>query len=223
MLEITKLFFSYDKKSPFLLNDINLKLKKGEYLSIIGDNGSGKSTLLKLILKFLLPVKGNIKINSQNIGYVPQKQDDFNSQFPMTVYELLNCHRKVLKLKDKSLITKNLELVKMQNYKNALIGTLSGGQRQKILIARALLGSPELIIFDEPSTGIDVKSQQEIYSLIKKLNIENKITILSVEHNVEATLNNSSVIYQIVNGSGTLYLPKDFTSILERSDFHVAL
>lgn len=212
MVKIDNLCFSYNGAKPFILDNLSLEIKDGEYVSVLGDNGSGKSTLIKLILGFLQPISGKICVNSKNIGYVAQKSDNFNSQFPITVGEMLNCARRVLKVKDKSMVKKSLMLVKMEKFENALVGTLSGGQLQKVFIARALIGSPKLLILDEPSTGIDVKSQLEIYSLIKKLNTENGITVISVEHNLEAAIKNSTLIYHIADGKAHLCSPEHYAS-----------
>ncbi|MBU3190177.1 metal ABC transporter ATP-binding protein [Clostridium bowmanii] len=210
MIQINKLFFSYTKSKPFILNDISLTINDGDYLSILGDNGCGKSTLVKLILHFLTPTNGTILNSNKNIGYVPQKSNFLNSQFPITVYEMLNCYRKVLKMKDKNLVYKNLERINMLDFKDSLIGTLSGGQLQKIFIARALLGSPSLLILDEPSTGIDVNSQKDIYKLIKDLNRTNKVTVIAIEHNLNAAMMNSSLIYHLSGGNGHLCTPDKY-------------
>ena len=121
---------------------------------------------------------------------------------------MLNCYRKTLKIKDKNIISEYLDIVKMNDFKNSLIGTLSGGQCQKIFIARALMGNPELLILDEPSEGVDAKSQDEIYSLIKNINRNNGITVISVEHNLKAAISNSTLIYHLKDGNGHLCSPK---------------
>jgi zinc transport system ATP-binding protein len=213
MLEITNLYFSYTKNTQYTLNNINLNVCKGSYLSILGENGSGKSTLMKLILNLLKPTSGKIEISTKKIGYVPQIMDNFNSAFPITVEEILKCHMKALKIKDKNIISTSLAKVKMNDFKNCLIGNLSGGQRQKIFIARAIMGDPDLIIMDEPSSGIDVKSQVEIYSIIKNLNTRNKITVLSVEHNIKAALENSTHIFKLDKGLGSLFEIEDYINL----------
>ena len=108
----------------------------------------------------------------KNIGYVPQRVDSFNSQFPISVSEILKVHGKALKLNVKKSIDYVLNKVNMTEFKNNLIGNLSGGQRQRVFIGRALMGEPDLIILDEPSTGVDYKNQLEIYDLLSKLNKE---------------------------------------------------
>jgi ABC-type Mn/Zn transport systems, ATPase component len=212
MIEIKNLFFAYNNLPPYTLNDINLTINNGEYISILGENGSGKSTLIKLILKLLSPSKGAITVSSRRIGYVPQKSDFINSDFPITVSELLNAYKKLLNLKNKNIVSTSLEMVNMLSHQNSLIGKLSGGQCQKIFIARALMGNPDLLILDEPSTGIDLISQEEIYSIIKNLNEEKKITVISIEHNLTAAMKNSSLIYHISDGKGHLCTPKTYVN-----------
>lgn len=210
MIQIENLNFSYSGNAPFILDNITLNIPKGSYVSIIGENGSAKSTLIKLILKILKPQSGSIKINTQFIGYVPQRVDSFNSQFPITVSEVLNCHKKTLKIKDAKAVINCMESTGIRDFKNKLIGSLSGGQLQKVFISRAIMGDPDLLILDEPSTGIDVKSQEEIYSIIKHINKRHKITVLSVEHNMVAALKNSSHIYSLEKAKGTLYTIEEY-------------
>lgn len=207
MLKINNLYFSYNNLAPYILNNINLSIENGEYVSILGENGCGKSTLIKLILNILSPTSGTIINEGENIGYVAQKSDFLNSQFPITVYEMLDCYRKLLKIRDKKIITESLEIVNMLKFKNSLIGNLSGGQCQKIFIARAIMGNPDLLILDEPSTGVDIKSQKEIYNLIKDLNRNKGITVISIEHNLKAAISNSSLIYHLSNGNGHMCKP----------------
>ena len=205
MISIKNLCFTYTNSKPYILDNVNLKIEKGSYVSILGENGSAKSTLVKLVLNLLKPNSGQIVIFTSRIAYVAQKVENFNGQFPITVYEMLNCHRKVLKLKDRNLIIKSLEAVGMEAHTHTLIGNLSGGQQQKIFIARSLIGDPELLILDEPSTGIDIQSMEDIYGIIKGLNENLGITVVSVEHNLKAALENSTDIFEMSNGIGILY------------------
>ncbi|MGI6150348.1 MAG: metal ABC transporter ATP-binding protein [Christensenellales bacterium] len=210
MISIENLYFSYTGSPPFVLNGINLRIKDGEYVSFLGDNGSGKTTLMRLILKLLSPTSGKIALNTRRIGYVPQRSDFSNSHFPITVFEAMNSYRKLLRIKDKGVIQSCLAQVSMEGFENSLMGALSGGQNQKILIARALMGNPDLLVLDEPSTGVDLHSQTEIYACLKKLNRENGITILSVEHNLGAAIANSTLIYHLKGGNGHLCSPQKY-------------
>lgn len=200
MIELKNLVFSYNDTSN-IINNINLKIEEGCYVSILGENGSGKSTLIKLILGILKPSSGNVSVETNKIGYVPQIVESFNSQFPITVGEFLTVHRKALKLKNNEPVNEILDFINMKEYKDTLMGNLSGGQRQKIFIGRALMGYPRLIVLDEPSTGVDVSSQAEIYNILKEINLNKKITIIAVEHNIKAALENSSYICEVENGN----------------------
>ena len=210
LIKIDNLSFAYNKNTSPLLKDVNLDIPKGVYLSIVGENGSCKTTLIKLILGLLTPISGSITVNTDNIAYVPQRLDGFNSQFPISIYEILKIHAKSLKLDPKSSSMDVLEKVNMVKFKENLIGNLSGGQQQRVFIARALIGNPDLIILDEPSTGVDIKNQQEIYSLLSKINKEQGTTIISIEHNMDIALKYSTHILTINNGKLTLQSNKDF-------------
>ena len=169
MLSIEHLYFSYQGQPPYVLNDLNLHIHSGDYISIVGDNGCGKSTLLRLILGFLTPVKGSIKRSTNNIRYVSQKNDFSHAGFPITVKEILDSYRKLLKIKDKNEVNRVLELTNMTEFKDRLISKLSGGQAQRVSIARALIGKPDLIILDEPTVGLDPAQVIEIRKLIREL------------------------------------------------------
>ena len=210
LIKIDNLSFAYNKNTSPLLKDVNLDIPKGVYLSIVGENGSCKTTLIKLILGLLTPISGSITVDTDNIAYVPQRLDGFNSQFPISIYEILKIHAKSLKLDPKSSSIDVLEKVNMLKFKENLIGNLSGGQQQRVFIARALIGNPDLMILDEPSTGVDVKNQQEIYSLLSKINKEQGTTIISIEHNMDIALKYSTHILTINNGKLTLQSNKDF-------------
>ena len=215
MIKINDMSFRYEKTSPVILSHVNLDIQDGVYLSIIGENGSCKTTLIKLILGLLSPNSGSITVDTKNIGYVPQRVDSFNSQFPISVYEILKVHGKALKLDIKASIDYVLNKVNMTEFKDNLIGNLSGGQRQRFFIARALMGNPDLIILDEPSTGVDYKNQLEIYSLLSSLNKNEKTTIISIEHNLETALKYSTHILKIDEGVVSLKNVSEFKEELQ--------
>ena len=210
MLKLEHVNFSYDTGSE-LLRDINMQVADGEYVAIVGENGSGKSTLLKLILGLLEPASGSVTNTFRRIGYVPQRFESLNSQFPMTVYEVLEYYRRVIGVKDKSVVRACLEQMKVEHLRDRLIGTLSGGQCQKVLIARALMGEPDVLIFDEPSTGIDVKSQQELYSFLQQLH-EAGMTLITVEHNLKFAVHGADKLYHVFNGQGHFCSPQAYVA-----------
>jgi zinc transport system ATP-binding protein len=198
VVEIKNVSFGYDQN--VVLENIHLDVYEGDYLGIVGPNGSAKSTLLKLMLNILKPTQGKIEIFGQNIekfkewgkvGYVAQKATSFNTSFPATVEEVVGANLyshiglfRGMNKTHKEKIHEALEVVGMEAYYKRLIGNLSGGQQQKVFIARALVSSPKVIFLDEPTVGIDLKSQGEFYRLLEKLNKEMGITIIMISHDV---------------------------------------
>ena len=209
MIDLQHVYFAYEH-GQYLLEDVNMTIRDGDYISVVGENGSGKSTLIKLILGLLSPSRGAISNTYRHRAYVPQRFETLNSQFPITVWEVLNCYRQVLHLKLKEIIRDCLEQMNVYSLKDQLIGNLSGGQCQKVLIARALMGHPDLLIFDEPSTGIDVRSQEELYPFIKDLNENKGVTVITVEHNLKFAVRNSTKMFHVVGGRGHFCSPKAY-------------
>lgn len=190
--------FGYEHNTVF--ENINLSIKNGDYIGIIGPNGAGKSTLLKLMINQLKSIKGSIYIEGkhindfndwQHVGYVNQKSNSFSSSFPATVKEVVAmnlCSRvglfKRVKKKDLKEVDEVLKLVGIYDYKDKLIGSLSGGQQQKVFIARELLKKPSILFLDEPTVGIDVNGQKEFYKILKELNESLNLTIVIVSHDL---------------------------------------
>jgi len=180
------------------LEDINLEVEEKEFLGILGPNGAGKSTLLKVILGLIEPATGKIRIFGSKLeqkrdllGYVPQGAN-FNQQFPVSVLDVVLMGRLDNKIQlfksyspaDKEKAVDLLEKLSIYDLKDRQIGQLSGGQLQKVLIARALAAEPEILLLDEPTASIDADTKTEIYSLLKELNEE--ITIVNVTHDMSA-------------------------------------
>ena len=193
ILEIKNLSFFYNKSK--VLENINLDIKKDDFIAIIGPNGGGKSTLLKLILGLLKPKTGEINstYDKNSIGYVPQNTN-LNINFPITSLEVvLMGHiggKKPLfgYSKEELNCAKNsLEKVGMLDFSNTKIGNLSGGQRQRVFIARALCANPKIMLLDEPTASIDVQGQAEVYELLKQLN--KTMCIVVVSHDISVLLN----------------------------------
>ncbi len=183
-----------------ILKDIYIKIEKGDYVAVIGPNGGGKSTLISTILGLKDGYTGEVRLfgkplkefNDWNkIGFVPQRAIEIDSNFPISVYETIKLGRISMNRKfwqkdndgDK-LILEIMEKLKIVNLKNRLIGELSGGEKQRVMIARALVSQPELLVLDEPNTGIDVATQREFYAILKDLNIKKGLTIMFVTHDI---------------------------------------
>ncbi len=199
IIEIKNVSFGYTDEP--VLKNISLNIHQGDYLGIIGPNGGGKTTLLKIILGLLQPQSGTIKIFGQDsnnfkdrfkFGYVPQKAINFDTKFPATVEEVVAMGRyakrgllRRLTPEDKRQVRKALQEVDMLEHKNRLIGDLSGGQQQRVFIARALASQPEIIFLDEPTAGVDNKTQEQFYALLKKLNETLNLTLILVSHDID--------------------------------------
>lgn len=196
VLEIKGLSVDYGRSR--VLRNVSLLVREKEFLGIIGPNGGGKTTLLKAILGLISPSAGEIILFGQtprkgrkHTGYVPQ-QSVFDRAFPITVQEvvLTGCLRDKLipfhrySRKDKELIAELLHKVGIYDLRERQIGSLSGGEFQKMLIARTLAINPRMLILDEPTASVDVNSRTQIYSLLKELNRD--ITIILVTHDLTA-------------------------------------
>lgn len=198
IIKLKNVTFGY--QDNIILNNINLDINKGDYVGIIGSNGVGKSTLLKLMLNEIKPLDGSVDIfgapinefkDWKKVGYVNQKANSFVSSFPATVQEVvaMNLSSKIGLFRS---INKNhlkevdrvLELVGMEENKHKLIGELSGGQQQKVFIARSLVNSPEILFLDEPTVGIDLSAQSDFYSLLSQLNKRLNLTIVMISHDI---------------------------------------
>jgi len=198
-IEIKNLYFSYGAEQ--ILTNVNCKISVGSYVGIVGHNGSGKSTLLKLILGILKPNKGTVsifgediakKIEWNKIGYVSQKAGIATSHIPITVEEVIKMERVTNQAVDEALTS-----VDMLDTKHKLLRELSGGQQQRVFIARALVKKPQLLILDEPTVGVDVKTQNTFYNLLSRLNIEQKITLLLVSHDLHTISHKVKTVIQL--------------------------
>lgn len=213
IIELTNVTFSYVNEYEPAVKDISLTVHKGDYLGIVGPNGGGKSTLLKLMLGILTPQKGTIKIfgtditrfkDRYKIGYVSQQVTHIDPHFPMTVEEAVMMGR-YPKLglfhfpakKDRDMVKEALCQVEMLQFKNKLIGDLSGGQQQRVFIARVLAGQPEIIVLDEPTVGVDMKTQKQFYSLLQKLHTELNLTLILVSHELDIVVHEATEIAYI--------------------------
>lgn len=206
IIKINNLCFSYENKNIFC--EASLEIYKGEFVGIIGRNGTGKSTLLRLILGELKAKQGMIEVDKNcSIGYTEQITMGKDLTFPATVYEIVMlglCSKiglcKFPKKEHKELVDKALQLVGIQDFKNKQLSFLSGGEQQKVMLAKALVSDPDILILDEPTTGIDNASEKEFMNLITKLNKEHGKTVIMVTHNYNL-LNGLDRIYKISDNS----------------------
>jgi zinc transport system ATP-binding protein len=206
MIVMENVSFGYGKDN--ILRDVNFIVKRQEYVGVIGANGAGKSTLMKLILGQLSPDGGKVTVNTDSIGYVPQVGFTGTANFPANVSEIVmtGLQREVgmfhlPKKEHKEKVLQTLELVGMQDYRERMLSELSGGQQQRVMIARALIQNPELLVLDEPLTGIDREAGEQLYQLLYKLNSQYGMTIVMVTHNMEQVARYTNRFYHVSNGS----------------------
>ncbi len=200
IIEVRDVSFSYDGTENILKN-ITLAIHQGDYIGFVGPNGAGKTTLLKVMLNLLTPDSGMVRLFGQDIqdfkdwhriGYVPQKAARFEANFPASAYEVVSMARysgkrlfRRTSQADKESVKDSLLKLDMWEHKERLIGDLSGGQQQRVFIARALVNQPEVIFLDEPTTGVDKKTQDSFYGLLQRLNKELGLTLVLVSHDIE--------------------------------------
>lgn len=224
IIEVDNISFAYDQQR--VLDHVTVNIHQGDYLGIIGPNGAGKTTLLKIMLGLLTPTSGSVSLFGtpvndfhqwSRIGYVPQKILNFDPQFPATIEEVVSMglYGKKglfhwLNNQDIHAVKTALQHVELWDFRKRRIGDLSSGQQQRAFIARAIVGNPDIIFLDEPTAGVDTKTQEEFYHLLKKLNHELNMTLVLVSHEIlvvarettEVACINHSLIY---HGS-----PKEF-------------
>ncbi|MGV9197434.1 MAG: metal ABC transporter ATP-binding protein [Promethearchaeia archaeon] len=193
---------SVSYQNIFALSDVNLEVYQGEYIGIFGPNGSGKTTLLKTILGLKEPDNGivelfgseNLKNHRKKIGYVPQNPMAAKT-FPASVQKVVEMglygkigFLKPLKEEDHQKAERALHKVHMGDYKNRPIGHLSGGELQKVMVARALVSDPKVVLLDEPTSSLDFVMTRELMELMEELNHKYNITIMVIHHHIDLLL-----------------------------------
>lgn len=217
LLEVDNLCFSYHGLS--ILRQVSFSVAAGEFVGIIGPNGGGKTTLLKAILGFIKPSSGKILIDQKppinarkHLAYVPQFAR-YDREFPISVLEVVLSGRLFnlpwygnYSKKDSELAWKALERVGLTDFANRRFGTLSGGQAQRVLIARALASEPRLLLLDEPTASVDTKSEADIHELLNQL--KGTMTIMMVTHDIDAIINDVQRVI-CVRGESVVLNPKE--------------
>ena len=199
VIEIEKLGYSYGE--GWILNDLSLKIEQGDFVAVIGPNGAGKSTLLRLLAGILKPAQGRNSIFGQErenytawatIGYVPQNPARQHRAFPISVREVVSLGRlsggsmfQHYTHEDKAAVDDIIERFSLKELAHRKIGELSGGQQQRVYLARAMVRSPQLLLLDEPATGVDPDAKEELYTMLGEINRGQGVTIVMVSHDLE--------------------------------------
>ena len=191
-LSCKNLSFAYDGET--VLSDINFSIEAGSYLCIVGENGSGKSTLMKGLLGLKSPTSGTVEFGAglrpTEIGYLPQ-QTQIQRDFPAKVTEVVLSgringmgKRLFFSAEDKAAAMANMERLGIEELKDRCYMELSGGQQQRVLLARAMCATKKLLLLDEPVTGLDPVATNEMYKLIKLINLCDNTTVIMVSHDI---------------------------------------
>ena len=204
IVQCENLSISFNKTS--VLNDLSFTVDEGDYLCIVGENGSGKSTLIKCLLGLEIPDKGHIIAEESlfnHIGYLPQ-QTTIQRDFPATVFEVVlsgflnDLGNKLFYSKQHNQTAlKMLDIFGISNIKNNSYRTLSGGQQQRVLLARAMCSTKRLLLLDEPVTGLDPLAVSDFYTIMKKINAEQGITIIMVSHSIPEAVREANKILHL--------------------------
>jgi zinc transport system ATP-binding protein len=207
-----------------VLDNISFSVNEGDLLGVIGPNGAGKTTLFSCMLGLLKDYLGEIRIfdydirkNSrvlQNIGYIPQ-QKSIDQGFPATVQEIVSLGIVGKKNTSKEKVASALNMVDLSDQHQKRIGELSGGQQQRVLIAKALVNEPKLLILDEPTTSVDVETQNKFYAMVKALNQKSKITIIWASHDLDAV---NSIANKVMCLNRTMFFHGDTHEFFESDE-----
>lgn len=207
-LSCKNLSFSYGGDT--VLSGVDFAVSEGDYLCIVGENGSGKSTLMKGILGLKEPSGGEIILGDglkpNEIGYLPQ-QTMIQRDFPASVKEVVLSgrvngmgRRLFYSAEDKAAMRENLERLGIEDLENRCYMELSGGQQQRVLLARAMCATKKLLLLDEPVTGLDPNAANEMYNLIKLINLCDKISVIMVTHDVHEAVRYATHILHLGHG-----------------------
>lgn len=219
MLKTNNLSVGYNNK--VVVSDINIEVKSGEILCLLGSNGAGKTTLLRSLSKLISPIKGEIYLNGVNINHISRKALSKKMALVltnrllgdlMTVQDIVNIGRYPytgffgnLSKKDLIMVDEALESVDALHLKKRYFDELSDGEKQKVLVARALVQEPEIIILDEPTTHLDIKHRLELINILKNLSKEKSISVILSLHEIDIALKSCDKVALIKNNKVIAY------------------
>lgn len=202
---ITLTDISITRENKRILTDVNLSVNRGDFMAVTGPNGGGKTTLMRLMLRLLRPTSGKViyfdgegrETANLSIGYLPQK-NMIDSKFPITVSEVVELgippSMHLGKAQRRETVAEKVKLVGLTDYADASIGTLSGGQLQRALMARAIISNPELLVLDEPLSYLDRKYEQRIYDIVAAMAGDTTIVLVSHDMSRIAEMANRHII-----------------------------
>lgn len=209
IIELKNISKSFDKET-MVIDNLNLEIKKGEFVTLLGPSGCGKTTLLRMIGGFETPTTGQILLNGADISKLPPDKRPINTVFQkyalfpsMNIYDNIAFGLKIKKLDKKTIdekVKKALEIVDLEGFEKRGVATLSGGQQQRIAIARAIVNEPEILLLDEPLGALDYKMRKEMQLELKEMHRELGITFIFVTHDQEEALTMSDKIVVMADG-----------------------
>ena len=199
IIKVENLGFDYGE--GWVFHKLDLAIPKGDFIAVIGANGAGKSTLMKMLANVIPPTAGEIYYYGQpiekftewhKIGYVAQNPVRMQRNFPISVEEVVSLGLldgsiglPFFSSEQKTRVKELLSQFQLENLRHRKIGELSGGQQQRVFLARAMVKKPEILLLDEPATGIDTSSKEALYAMLKRINCEQGVTIIMISHDLE--------------------------------------
>lgn len=203
MIELQDVFFSYNGEP--ILKKVSLRIENGAFIGIVGSNGAGKTTLVRIILGILKPTSGKRIVEERRISYVSQTTPKDDSSFPASVEEMVslglsfNLPWFINRRANQEAVSSILKELGIFDLRHRLVYELSGGQMQKVKIAKALVGNPSIIILDEPDTGMDEESHSKLIETINSLHQDKRMTVVFISHHL-SDLEKANKIYAVDNG-----------------------
>lgn len=213
LLRVERAAFGYSKRP--VVAGVDLVLEAGDFVGIVGPNGAGKTTLFRGLLGLIPPLAGVVERGTQAIGYVPQREA-LDPIYPLRVDEVVHMGAygrlrgvRALAREDRELAQSCLERVGLADQRAAPFASLSGGQRQRVLIARALMVRPQLLLLDEPTSGVDRGAQERVLRLLEDLRERDRVAVLLVSHQISMVRDAVQRVLWVAEGRATLGSPQE--------------